>query len=74
MYTKAPTSKQMPLNIVGSTTYGRYPKISTENTYNMFIIQATANAEIKVIAWSLKNLYLLAKIKNRNIVLIKSKI
>jgi len=37
MYTKAPTSKQMPLNIVGSTTYGRYPKISTENTYNMFI-------------------------------------
>ena len=39
----------------------------------MFMAQAIINAEIKVIACLLKNLYLLAKIKNRNIVLIKSK-
>jgi len=27
----------MPLNIVGSSTFGRYPKISVERTYNMII-------------------------------------
>ena len=26
-----------PINIVGSSTFGRYPKISIEKTYNMFI-------------------------------------
>ncbi len=30
-------SEQVPLNIVGSSTFGRYPKISIEKTYNMFI-------------------------------------
>ncbi len=29
--------KEMPLNIVGSSTFGRYPKISIEKTYNMFM-------------------------------------
>jgi hypothetical protein len=29
--------KSVPLNIVGSSVFGRYPKISTEKTYNMFI-------------------------------------
>ena len=29
--------KQFPLNIAGSSTFGRYPKISLEKTYNMFI-------------------------------------
>lgn len=29
--------KQMPMNIVGSSTFGRYPKISVEKTYNMFM-------------------------------------
>ncbi len=28
---------QVPLNIVGSSVFGRYPKISSEYTYNMFI-------------------------------------
>lgn len=28
---------QIPLEIVGSSTFGRYPKISLEKTYNMFI-------------------------------------
>lgn len=28
--------KQAPLNIVGSSTFGRYPKISVEKTYNLF--------------------------------------
>lgn len=28
---------QMPVNVVGSSTFGRYPKISVEKTYNMFI-------------------------------------
>lgn len=30
-------TQQMQLNIVGSSTFGRYPKISIEKTYNMFI-------------------------------------
>lgn len=34
-----PVSKaqQVPVNVVGSSTFGRYPKISLELTYNMFI-------------------------------------
>jgi hypothetical protein len=34
---RSPTFKQVPLNIVGSTKFGRYPKISVEQTYNMII-------------------------------------
>jgi hypothetical protein len=30
-------AKQVPVNVVGSSTFGRYPKISLEKTYNMFI-------------------------------------
>lgn len=30
-------SQQVPVNVVGSSTFGRYPKISAEKTYNMFI-------------------------------------
>jgi len=29
--------KELPLNIVGSSVFGRYPKISVEKTYNMII-------------------------------------
>lgn len=29
--------EQVPLKVVGGATFGRYPKISTENTYNMII-------------------------------------
>lgn len=29
--------QQVPVNVVGSSTFGRYPKISLEKTYNMFI-------------------------------------
>lgn len=29
--------REIPLNIVGSSIFGRYPKISIEKTYNMFI-------------------------------------
>jgi hypothetical protein len=29
--------EQIPVNVVGSSTFGRYPKISLEKTYNMFI-------------------------------------
>ena len=31
-----PGSEQIPLNVVGSSTFGDYPKISLEKTYNMF--------------------------------------
>lgn len=34
---RSPTFTQVPLDIVGSTTFGRYPKISVEETYNMII-------------------------------------
>lgn len=30
-------SQDVPVNVVGSSTFGRYPKISDERTYNMFI-------------------------------------
>jgi hypothetical protein len=29
--------KQVPLNIAGSSTFGRYPKINSERTYNMLL-------------------------------------
>jgi len=29
--------KQMPINVVGSSVFGRYPKISIEKTLNMFV-------------------------------------
>ena len=34
---RSPTFTQVPLDIVGSTKFGRYPKISVEETYNMII-------------------------------------
>ncbi|MDD5211398.1 MAG: hypothetical protein PHV62_03220 [Sulfuricurvum sp.] len=37
MINRSQTFKQEPLNIVGSSTFGRYPTISIEKTYNMFM-------------------------------------
>lgn len=37
MKPRAALSKEFPLNIVGSNTFGRYPKISVEETFNMII-------------------------------------
>jgi hypothetical protein len=37
MITRGQNFKQFPINIVGSSTFGRYPKISVEKTYNMFM-------------------------------------
>lgn len=37
MITRPPTFEAKPLNIVGSSTFGRYPTISIEKTYNMFM-------------------------------------
>ncbi len=37
MITRGQNFRQYPLNIVGSSTFGRYPKISIEKTYNMFM-------------------------------------
>jgi hypothetical protein len=34
---RSPTFTQVPLDIVGSTKFGRYPKISIEQTFNMII-------------------------------------
>lgn len=34
---RSPTFTQVPLDIVGSTKFGRYPKVSIEQTYNMII-------------------------------------
>lgn len=36
MLNRSQTTKEVPLNIVGSSTFGRYPVISIEKTYNMF--------------------------------------
>ena len=37
MITRGNNFREFPLNIVGSSTFGRYPKISIEKTYNMFM-------------------------------------
>lgn len=37
MLNRSGTTKALPINIAGSSTFGRYPKISVEKTYNMFI-------------------------------------
>jgi len=37
MITRGQNFKTFPLNIVGSSIFGRYPKINIEKTYNMFI-------------------------------------
>src|ERR1700741_1875433 len=37
MITRGKNFQQFPLNLVGSSTFGRYPKISIEKTYNMFM-------------------------------------
>src|SRR5580692_10251752 len=34
---RSPNNKEIPVNIVGSSVFGRYPKIDIEKTYNMFI-------------------------------------
>lgn len=37
MITRSQNFKTFPLNIAGSSVFGRYPKIDIEKTYNMFI-------------------------------------
>lgn len=37
MRKQSPTFSEVPVNIVGSSTFGRYPKISIEKTYNMIM-------------------------------------
>ena len=37
MIVRSDRSKSLPLNVVGSSIFGRYPKISIEKTLNMFI-------------------------------------
>jgi hypothetical protein len=37
MISRGQNFKQFPINIVGSSIFGRYPKINIEKTYNMFM-------------------------------------
>lgn len=37
MVVRSANNQQMPVNVAGSSTFGRYPKISIEKTYNMFV-------------------------------------
>src|SRR5271163_3866044 len=37
MINRGQNFQQVPVNIVGSSIFGRYPKISIEKTYNMFM-------------------------------------
>ena len=37
MVARGQNFKELPVNIVGSSIFGRYPKISIEKTYNMFM-------------------------------------
>lgn len=48
---RSPTFTQLPLDIVGSTKFGRYPKISQEATWNMiisdgFLVDAAGYAQV----------------------------
>lgn len=38
-------TEEIPVRIVGSSVYGRYPTISVERTYNMFITSSADNEE-----------------------------
>jgi hypothetical protein len=40
MAQRSPTFSEIPLDVVGSTVFGRYPKISVEQTFNMIISDA----------------------------------
>ena len=40
MVKRGPNFREFPINIVGSSVFGRYPKISIEKTYNMFMSDA----------------------------------
>lgn len=37
MIARGQNFKQVPINIVGSSVFGRYPKINSEHTFNMFV-------------------------------------
>ncbi len=37
MLTRGPSTKQIPIKIVGGNKFGRYPDISLEKSYNMFV-------------------------------------
>lgn len=37
MITRGPQFEQFPINVAGSSSFGRYPKISNEQTFNMFM-------------------------------------
>lgn len=37
MVASSQNTKPVPVNVAGSSTFGRYPKISQEKTYNMFV-------------------------------------
>lgn len=37
MINRGENTKQVPLNVCGSSVFGRYPKIDSEHTFNMFI-------------------------------------
>lgn len=39
---KTPNSRQIPVNVVGGSTYGRYNNISSAKTYNMFLSKGGA--------------------------------
>jgi hypothetical protein len=41
MMMQSPLAKQLPIDIVGSNTFGRYPKISAAETYNMIVVDDT---------------------------------
>lgn len=44
MISRGSNFKQFPLDIVGSSSFGRYPKISASKTYNMFQSSSEENA------------------------------
>jgi hypothetical protein len=53
----SPIQKTLPIDIVGSTVFGRYPKISIEQTYNMiisdgFLVPAAGYKKVSAISTS----------------------
>lgn len=83
MISRGQNFKQIPIDVVGSSTFGRYPKISIQKTYNMFgsdnFLVPYAGYQIAIGSASLLNgkvgrgIYSSAKL-NRMIVVIDSNV
>jgi hypothetical protein len=73
MKSRQPFYTQVPLNIVGSTVFGRYPKISVEETYNMiisdnFLVPFAGHMQVATIAGNVKGRGLFTSVRYNHMI------